>query len=610
MKALRLLALLLLAPCAAFAATSAKPNIVLIFIDDMGYADIGPFGNKTLRTPHLNKLASEGMKFTSFYATPVCSMSRACLMTGCYNARVSIPGVLFPQNTIGLHSSEVTLPEILKPFGYATMMIGKWHLGHYPEFLPTRQGFDHYFGLPYSNDMKASRKGNPPLPLYRDEKIIETEPDQSLLTKRYTEEAVKFIRDNKTQPFFLYLPHTMIHNPVAASEAFAGKSTDGLLGDAVEEIDWSVGQIMATLKELHLDENTLVIFTSDNGPAGRDAPPFRGNKGTNLEGGVREPCIMRWTGKIPAGTTCNQIAGNIDMLPTFAALTGGTTPSDRVIDGRDISSLMLTANAPAVRDTHLYFKGFALEAIRIGQWKLHLKSSTEAHKALQAKNKKTAETGPALYDVVSDLSESHNVASEHPDIVARLQNEAASRLAELEAHKRPAGQHEGPTTTAPRNQNKKSANDLSKLKLGDHLAKAAAPQIDGKAFTYTFTLQGDQTDAIVLAHGGLNVGYALHVKSGHVVFSVRHAIDKNTDLTSVDPLPATPTRIVASFNQLNGTMSLQVGDQKAVTTKSPGTLKQPAEDFCLGYDSLKPAANYSVPNPYQGKITELNVTVD
>ncbi|NBR43419.1 MAG: arylsulfatase, partial [Verrucomicrobia bacterium] len=390
-------------------------------------------------------------KFTSFYATPVCSMSRACLMTGCYNARVSIPGVLFPQHTIGLNLNEVTLPEILKPSGYATMMIGKWHLGHYPEFLPTRQGFDHYFGLPYSNDMKASHKGYPPLPLYRDEKIIETEPDQSLLTKRYTEEAVKFIRDNKTQPFFLYLPHTMIHNPVAASEAFAGKSNDGLLGDAVEEIDWSVGQIMATLKELHLDENTLVIFTSDNGPAGRDAPPFRGNKGTNLEGGVREPCIMRWTGKIPAGTTCNQIAGNIDMLPTFAALTGGTTPSDRVIDGRDISSLMLTANAPAVRDTHLYFKGFDLEAIRIGQWKLHLKSSIEAHKALQTKNKKTAANGPALYDVVSDLSESHNVAAEHPDIVARLQNEAATRFAELEAHKRPAGQHEGPATSAPLN---------------------------------------------------------------------------------------------------------------------------------------------------------------
>jgi hypothetical protein len=252
MKTLRLLALLLLAPWAAFAATSAKPNIVLLFIDDMGYADIGPFGNKTLRTPHLDKLASEGMKFTSFYATPDCSMSRACLMTGCYNARVSIPGVLFPQHTIGLNLNEVTLPEILKPSGYATMMIGKWHLGHYPEFLPTRQGFDHYFGLPYSNDMKASHKGYPPLPLYRDEKIIETEPDQSLLTKRYTEEAVKFIRDNKTQPFFLYLPHTMIHNPVAASEAFAGKSNDGLLGDAVEEIDWSVGQIMATLKELHL----------------------------------------------------------------------------------------------------------------------------------------------------------------------------------------------------------------------------------------------------------------------------------------------------------------------------------------------------------------------
>ncbi|MCX6854113.1 MAG: sulfatase-like hydrolase/transferase, partial [Verrucomicrobia bacterium] len=253
MRYILLLSLLLC--CFTHAATT--PNIVLIFIDDMGYADIGPFGNKEVRTPHLDKFAKEGMKFTSFYATPVCSMSRACLMTGCYNTRVSVPGVLFPRETIGLNPDEVTLAEVVKQKGYATCAIGKWHLGHYPEFLPMSQGFDRYFGLPYSNDMQAGRNGMPPLPLYDNEKVIETEPDQSQLTRRYTEQAVKFIRDHKEAPFFIYLPHTMIHGPLAASEAFIGKSKMGLIGDAIEEIDWSVGQIMTTLQDLKLDDNTL-----------------------------------------------------------------------------------------------------------------------------------------------------------------------------------------------------------------------------------------------------------------------------------------------------------------------------------------------------------------
>ncbi len=429
------------------AAETRPPNIVLIFIDDMGYADIGPFGNTQVRTPHLDKFATEGMKFTSFYATPVCSMSRACLMTGCYNTRVSIPGVLFPGSKVGLHPDEITLGDIAKQQKYATTAIGKWHLGFQPEFLPTKQGFDSYFGIPYSNDMgaKPNRPDFPPLPLMRNEKIIETEPDQAQLTKRYTEEAVKFIRDQKDQPFFLYMPHTMIHFPLAASADFKGKSQMGFIGDTIEEIDWSVGQIMRTLDELKLNEQTLVIFTSDNGPAARSAGVLRGNKGTIFEGGVREPCLMRWPDRIPAGTTCDRIAGNIDVLPTMAKLIGADLPKNRVLDGRDITSIMFDPQAPAVRDTQLYFTGAgALAAIRINEWKLFLNGLPAAgnkKKAEEGAKKKIAELlNPALFNLTSDLGETKNVAADNPEIVTRLKAVAEKQLAEIKANQRPAGQ--------------------------------------------------------------------------------------------------------------------------------------------------------------------------
>ncbi|WP_425613443.1 sulfatase [Anatilimnocola sp. NA78] len=419
------------------------PNVVLIFIDDMGYADIGPFGNTELRTPHLDKFAKEGMKFTSFYATPVCSMSRACLMTGCYNVRVSVPGVLFPDSKVGLHPDETTLAEIAKQKGYATAAIGKWHLGFQPEFLPTSQGFDSYFGIPYSNDMgrKPARPNFPPLPLMRDQKIVEEEPDQSLLTKRYTEEAVKFIREQKDKPFFLYLPHNMIHFPLFASADFKGQSKGGLIGDTIEEIDWSVGQIMQTLAELKLDDNTLVIFTSDNGPAQRKAPPFRGNKGTSFEGGVREPCLMRWPGKIPAGTTCDKIAGNIDVLPTLAKIVGAELPKNRALDGRDITSLMLDPKAEAVRDTQLYFNGASqLVAIRTGDWKLFLGVAPMVAAKNPNKKKLAEAVGPALYNLATDVAEENNVAADHPEVVERLKEAAAKHLAEIKQNQRPAGQ--------------------------------------------------------------------------------------------------------------------------------------------------------------------------
>ncbi|MFM9962704.1 MAG: sulfatase [Planctomycetaceae bacterium] len=446
--------------------SASSPNVVLIFADDLGYGDIGPFGNTQVKTPHLDRFAAEGMKFTSFYATPVCSMSRACLMTGCYNARVSLPGVLFPGSQIGLHPDEITLADVVKSKGYATICIGKWHLGHREPFLPTKQGFDAYFGIPYSNDMTIDpqharfakdclfREGmteekargeaiRHTVPLMRGEEVIEYPADQSTLTQRYTAEAVKFIRDHRAEPFFVYLPHTMVHAPLAASESFRGKSGHGLLGDAIEELDWSVGEILRTLKESQLDEQTLVIFTSDNGAAAGSSAPWRGKKGSNFEGGVREPCLMRWPGRIPADTTCQHIAGNIDLLPTFAKLVGVETAKDRVLDGRDITPLMFDPQSGPVRDTHLYFTANqSLAAIRQGDWKLFLTAPVANGKAKQAKAAKndTAPTGPVLYNLATDPSETKNVAADHPEVVTKLQAEAARREDEIKQNRRPAGQ--------------------------------------------------------------------------------------------------------------------------------------------------------------------------
>ncbi len=443
------------------ASDANKPNIVLIFVDDLGYGDIAPFGSTTHKTPQLDKMAAEGMKFTSFYATPVCSMSRASLMTGCYNTRISVPGVLFPSSKIGLNPDEITLAEIMKSQGYATTAIGKWHLGHHEPFLPTKQGFDSFFGIPYSNDMSLDPKNSrfakdcvfregmneesaqqpkdDTVPLMRGTEIVEYPADQSTLTKRYTEEAVKFIRENKSRPFFLYLPHTMVHEPLAVSEGFLGKSGQGLLGDAVQEIDWSVGQILQTLKDLKLDEKTLVIFTSDNGADLGTSLPWRGKKTTTFEGGVREPCIMRWPGRIPGGKTCPQIAGNIDMLPTFAALSGAEVPKDRVIDGRDITSLMFRADAPPVRDTHLHFPRDSneLAAIRQGDWKLHL--LPPQRKPKQNGKENSGPFVPVLYDLAKDPGETTDVAAANPDVVVRLTAEAKKRTLEISQNRRPAG---------------------------------------------------------------------------------------------------------------------------------------------------------------------------
>ncbi len=424
---------------------SEKPNIVIIFMDDMGYGDIGPFGATRQKTPQLDRMAREGVKFTSFYAAPVCSASRAQLLTGCYSARVSVTGAYSPGNKNGLHPQEFTIAERLKERGYATMCIGKWHLGDAPEFLPTRQGFDHYFGIPYSNDMqrKSTQTGENVIPLVRDDTVLELLNDnaQSGIVERYTAEAVQFIRDNKAKPFFLYLPHNVVHGPYHPGAAFDGKSGNGRYGDWIEEADWSTGRILETLHELELDQRTLVIFTSDNGPVmskSASAGALRGGKRSTWEGGIRVPTLAWWPGKIAPGSVCDAVAGTIDLLPTCVALAGGSVPAEPLIDGRDISPLLFGKSKQSPREAHYYFSGYKLQAIRQGPWKLAI-----------TKQKDVTEKGPRLYNLDAEIGEKTNLADKHPDIVAKLQALAEKMDAEITANRRPAGEAANPQTLYP-----------------------------------------------------------------------------------------------------------------------------------------------------------------
>jgi len=405
-------------------ASREKPNFIIIFCDDLGYGDIGCFGSEKNRTPNIDRMAQEGMRFTSFYVTSgVCSPSRSSLMTGCYPIRVGLDEnykgfyVLFPVDKKGLNPKEITIAEVLKQQGYVTACIGKWHLGDQPEFLPNRQGFDYYFGIPYSNDM--GRGGNPPLPLMCNEKVIEAPVDQDMLTQRYTEEAIRFITDNKDKPFFVYLPHTMPHLPWHTSPAFKDKSPHGQYSDVVEELDWSTGQILTALKKLGIDDKTLVVFTSDNGGIGRVASnePLSGGKSTTMEGGMREPCVMRWPGKIPAGTSCDEISTTMDLLPTLARLAGAKAPSDRVIDGKDIWPLMSgRRRAKSPYKMFCYYFKSQLHAVRSGKWKLHLPLKAKQHGWQGV----PFEFSGALYDLEADIGEKHNVIEQYPDVVRRL----------------------------------------------------------------------------------------------------------------------------------------------------------------------------------------------
>ncbi len=424
------------------------PNFVIVFIDDMGYADVRCFGAEGYETPNIDRMAAEGVRFTDFYAAASsCTPSRAALMTGCYPQRVGLPHVLGPGAKIGLSNGETTIAEILKPLGYATACYGKWHLGHHPQFLPTQHGFDEYFGLPYSNDMWPRHPENPTaypdLPLVEGERVVAYNPDQTQLTTWYTERAVRFIEKNKDRPFFLYVPHSMCHVPLFVSDKFKGKSGKGLFGDVIMEIDWSVGEILAALKRLDLDENTMVMFCSDNGPwlsygdhAG-SAKPLREGKGTTFDGGQREPTIMRWPGRIPGGRICRAPASTMDILPTIAGLTGAKLPADK-IDGRDIWPLVSgREGAKSPHEAFFYYQGWNLEAVRSGRWKLHfphgyrtLAGRPGGTGGIPAKYEQ-ARTGLALFDLENDIGEQHNVADQHPGIVTRLQGLADAMRQDL-----------------------------------------------------------------------------------------------------------------------------------------------------------------------------------
>ena len=420
-------------PCSSAFATD-KPNIVLVFVDNLGNGDLGCFGSTLHRTPHIDRLAAEGTKFTSFYvASGVCTPSRAALMTGCYPRRVNMhlsdknKPVLQPVAAKGLHPDEVTIAEVLKQSGYATTCIGKWHLGDQLPILPTRQGFDEYFGIPYSDDMTKGKTADewPELPLMRGEKVIEAPVDRDYLVKRCTEEAVAFIERNKERPFFLYLPHTMpgsTPHPFS-SPAFRGKSRNGDYGDSVEELDWSTGEILAALHRLGLDEKTLVIWTSDNGAVKRNPPrgsnaPYRGPAYDTSEGAMRMPCVMRWPGRIVAGKTNDALCSSMDLLPTFAKLAAAALPPVP-IDGHDIRPLLFDepgAKSPWDTEGFFFYQMDQLQAVRAGPWKVYL----ELPNKYTSLARKEAPSELALFDVRNDVSEAHEVSAQHPAVVKEL----------------------------------------------------------------------------------------------------------------------------------------------------------------------------------------------
>ena len=450
-------AVLCAAPAADAADRADRPNVIVIFIDDMGYGDVGFNGATGPKTPNLDQMAAEGMKFTDFYVgCAVCSGSRTALLTGCHYQRLKMAAVLFPNSNAGLHPDEVTLADMLKGAGYKTACIGKWHLGHLPPCLPTYQGFDSYYGVPYSNDMwidpankladdivlregltladlKAGHKRRNWVPLMRGEEVVEYPADQDTLTKRYTEEAVKFIQANRDDPFFLYLPHTMVHLPLAVSDAFKNR-TGKLIWDAIEEVDWSVGEILKTVKQAGLAEETLVVFTSDNGAAVGSSLPLRAKKGSVYDGGIREPTLMWRPGFIPAGSVCREVAATIDLMPTLAGLCGGKLPP-RKIDGRDILPLMKgESGAKSPHETYVLMHGPG--TVRSGKWKFYPWAEGKGGRREKPQGKPSPHP-VQLYNTVADISERKNLAAEHPEVVQRLHAAYKAHVAEIKANQRP-----------------------------------------------------------------------------------------------------------------------------------------------------------------------------
>lgn len=416
------------------------PNIIIIFADDLGYGDLSCYGHPTIRTPNLDQMAEEGMRFTQFYVgSSVCSPSRAALLTGRLPIRNGMVGkqkiVLFPYSAGGLPQTEITIAKALKTKGYGTAIIGKWHLGHLPEFLPAHHGFDYYYGIPYSNDMLHTRNKNyDPLPLYKDSKVVEENPDQTQLTKQYTNESIAFIKRNRNKPFFLYYANNFPHEPLFASDDFKGKSKRGLYGDVVSELDWSVGQILKTLKEENLDKKTLVIFTSDNGPTvqqlhkniGGSAGPLYEGKKTTYEGGMRVPAIAWWPGTIPANRISEAIATTMDLYPTILNLAQADLPTDRKLDGVDIYPI-LTGNRDQGNELVYYYNQDELYALRKGSWKIHFKT-----KSSESKEEGVIQDPPLLYNLDVDPSERFNETANYPEIIEDLQREYSEHIRSLQ----------------------------------------------------------------------------------------------------------------------------------------------------------------------------------
>ncbi|NNE90084.1 MAG: sulfatase [Verrucomicrobiales bacterium] len=613
-----------------FLSAAEKPNFVLIFIDDMGYGDIGPFGSTLNQTPNLDRMASEGMKLTSFYAAPVCSASRAQLLTGSYAPRVSVPGVFFPAGKNGLNPKENTVADYLNDLGYATACVGKWHLGDQIEFLPTRQGFDSYFGIPYSNDMQrvSAETGKRVHPVMRDEKVaklIEDE-EQRQITRDYTTEAVKFIEANAggDNPFFLYLPHTAMHVPIFPHPDFAGKSKNGRYGDWVQEVDWSVGQILETVERLKIDKNTLVLFTSDNGPwasKGKDggvSGSLRGAKGCTLEGGVREPTIAWWPGKIEAGSSSDAIAGTTDVLPTFVSLAGGAIRGDVHIDGVDISKILLGEAAESDREAWYYFSGNNLQAVRFGPWKLAI---TGQGLGMGLKDKpEDLKTGGRLYNLEEEIGELTNVAEKHPDIVTKLQSLADEMIADIAANKRPPGTVEKPVTlypTVPRSRKKGGGKspagtgkpiDWKGLKVGSTYHTSGVKEFAGKPFTVKATIEANAPKGVIVAHGGSAAGYSIYAKDGHMIFAVRTG---NADIARAkSPVPAGKSTVTARLEK-DGSISISVNDGAPVKAKNSGVLinRHPQENFCVGHDDANPVDTDAPGGKFNGKVSGVSFEV-
>lgn len=472
-------------------AAAPRPNIVFILADDLGYGDLVCYGAKDVATPNIDGMAKEGVKLTTFYVAPVCSPTRAAFMTGCLPQRVGIGGVLFPRNNHGLNPDEKTLPELLKEQGYATAIVGKWHIGNQDLFQPLNHGFDSWFGTIASNSQGyypnakryaadcVWREGythesilkmkEAPCAMVRDNVVIEVPADQTQFTQRYTREAVQFITKHKDEPFFLYLPHNMVHIPLHASDAFTGKSKLGIYGDAIQELDWSTGEILRTLKALGLDEKTLVVFTSDNGPhlgQGASAGPLRGEKGSTFEGGVRVPCLMRWPGQIPASRVIDEPITIMDMLPTFVSLAGGASPADRVIDGEDVWPVIAGAEGTkSPHDAIYYLRGNSVDGIRSGDWKFLFVDARETAsdapeelsedeknlsprqlKKLMKERVKAAQGAKGevemLFNLRGDLGEQKDLSKDHPEIAARLKEQLETFRAEFRRSKRSAGMAE------------------------------------------------------------------------------------------------------------------------------------------------------------------------